>query len=414
MTQTSKIHGGDRAKTRARRRTMFLVLAGLALVAFFVWAFQPKPVPADFATVTRGDLEITLDEEGETRVRERYEVSAPLAGRVLRIELEPGDPVVADVTVLATFQPAASTLLDSRSRAEAEGRVRAAKAARGQASAELERARAELEFAEAELTRMLHLAEDEIVSRERLDSAELNKKTRQRAVEAAKFRLETAEHELEVVRASLAHGGTSASGQEPMTLTSPVDGVVLSRRRESESVVQAGEILLVVADPSRLEIVADFLSTDAVRIGPGDPVYIEQWGGDRRLEGEVRRVEPSGFTKISALGVEEQRVNVIIDFADPREAWEALGDGYRVEVQVVIWRGAAVLKVPTSALFRHENGWAVFVVTGDTAGLVPVEIGHRNSQEAELLDGLADGTRIIVHPSDEVAEGVEVEERLPE
>lgn len=419
MTQTSNNHGGDRAKTRARRRTIILVLAGIALVAFFVWAFQPKPVPADFATVTRGDLEITLDEEGETRVRERYEVSAPLAGRVLRIELEPGDPVVADATVLATFQPAAPTMLDSRSRAEAEGRARAAKAARGQASAELERAKAELEFAESELTRILHLAEDEIVSRERLDSAELSLKTRQRAVEAAKFRLETSEHELEVARATLTHSTVSGGDLEPMTLTSPVDGVVLSRRRESESVVQAGEVLLEVADPSQLEMVVDFLSTDAVRIDAGNPVYIEQWGGDRRLDGTVRRVEPSGFTKISALGVEEQRVNVIIDFADPREAWEALGDGYRVEVQVVIWRGEDIVKLPTSALFRQEDGWAVFTVSGTEGGsgkaqLVPVEIGHRNSLEAEVRSGIDEGTRIIVHPSDEVAEGIEVEERMAE
>lgn len=410
--------GADRAGRRARRRNILLVLGALALVAMLAWAFQPKPVPADFAVVSRGALEVTLDEEGETRVRERYEVSAPLAGRILRIELEPGDPVVADTTVLATFQPAAPVLLDARSRAEAEARVRAARAARGQASAELERTRAELDFAEAELNRILHLAEDEIVSRERLDSAELNLKTRQRAVEAAKFRLETGEHELEVAQATLTHSsaasGASAGGQDPMILTSPVDGVVLNRRRESESVVQAGEVLLVVADPSRLEIVADFLSTDAVRIDPGDPVYIEQWGGENRLVGEVRRVEPSGFTKISALGVEEQRVNVIIDFADPREAWEALGDGYRVEVQVVIWRDEEVTKIPTSALFRHEDGWAAFTVSDGEAHLRPVEVGQRNGLEAEILSGIAEGEQILVHPSDEVAEGVGVEQRTEE
>lgn len=404
--------GKDRASQRARRRKIYIALGVLALVAFLVYAFQPQPIPADFAGVERGTLEVTLDEEGETRVRERYVVSAPVAGRILRIELEPGDPVVADVTVLATFQPTAPTLLDSRSRAEGEARVRAARAARGQAKAELERARAELEFAEAELKRNLQLAEDEIVSRERLDSAELNLKTRQRAVDAAEFRVETTEHELEQVQATLRRTGSGTGDLEPMVMTSPVDGVVLSRRRESESVVPAGEPLLEVADPSQLEIVSDFLSTDAVQIDPGDPVYIEQWGGEGRLEGTVRRVEPSGFTKISALGVEEQRVNVIIDFADPQEAWEALGDGYRVEVRVVIWRGDDVLKVPTSALFRHADGWAVFAAPGDKAQLTPVEIGRRNGLNAEVKSGLSEGDRLVVHPSDEVEDGVAVEERI--
>lgn len=403
----------DKAGKRARRRNALLILGGLALAAMLVWAFQPKPVPADFAMAEIGPLEVTLDEEGETRVRERYVVSAPLAGRVLRIELEPGDPVVGGETVLATFQPSAPILLDARSRAEAEGKKRAAEAGLGQARAELERARAELAYAESELKRVGRLAADEIVSTEKLDSAELQVNTRRRAVEAAEFRVDTSRHELEVAKAALMHtaGGSESVDREPMTLTSPIDGVVLSRLRESESVVAAGEPLLEVADPSRLEIVSDFLSTDAVRIAPGSPVYIEQWGGDTRLEATVRRVEPSGFTKISALGVEEQRVNVIIDFADPREAWEALGDGYRVEVQVVIWRGDEVTKVPTSALFRHETGWAVFTVEDDTAHLVPVEIGHRNSLEAEVLSGIEVGTMLLVHPSDEVTDGIAVEER---
>jgi HlyD family secretion protein len=205
--------------------------------------------------------------------------------------------------------------------------------------------------------------------------------------------------------------GSGAEVRHPITIHSPVDGVVLRRLRESESPVQAGEPLLEVADPSRLEIVADFLSKDAVRIEPGQRVLIEQWGGETPLRGRVRRVEPSGFTKISALGVEEQRVNVIIDFEDPRSAWDALGDGFRVEVQVITWQGDDVLQVPTSALFRHQDGWAVFAEENGQAHLMTVEVGHRNALAAEVLGGLEAGRRVIVHPADTITDGAAVAER---
>ena len=236
--------------------------------------------------------------------------------------------------------------------------------------------------------------------------------TRSEALRAAEFAVHNARYELEVAHARRQQGGSRAASSEPLELTSPIDGVVLRRVRESESVVPAGEDLLEVADPAKLEIVSDFLSTDAVKIEPGDPVLIEQWGGDHAIHGKVRRVEPSGFTKVSALGVEEQRVNVVIDFEDPRQAWESLGDGFRVEVRVVIWEREDVLKVATSALFRGQEGWAVFAVDADDrVRVTPVEIGRRNGLEAEVLSGLGEGDRVVVHPSDDVTEGALTEQR---
>lgn len=406
-------------KLNARRFALLVV--ALLLAAVLVWAFLPKPVEVDLATVERGDLRVTVDHEGRTRVREPFVVSAPVAGRVLRIELEPGDPVEARETVLATFEPSDPSLLDARSRAEAEARVKAARAALGQVQAELQRAEAQRTYARAELERVRRLAADEIIPRDRLDATEANARSAEEAARAARFAVANAEHELEVARSSLVElpgedrvlpGG--GSRRAPIVLRSPVDGVVLRRLRESEAVVRAGDPLLEVADPADLEMVVDYLSTDAVQIDPGDRALIDQWGGGETLEGRVRRIEPAGFTKISALGVEEQRVNVIVDFADPRQAWKALGDAYRVEVRVVVWEGEGLLRVPESALFRHgreQQGWAVFRVEDGRAREVPVELGHRNGLVAEVLSGLAEGDRVVIHPGDAVQPGVRVTER---
>lgn len=406
-------------RTTQRRRWLYRILGALILIALVVVTQMPQPVPADFGEVTQGLLRVTLDEEGETRVRDRYVVSAPLAGRVLRIELEPGDAVVAGETALATFQPSDPTLLDARSAAEAEARVQGAEAALGLARADRDRIAAELRFAEAELGRYRRLAADEIVSAERLESAELEAATRSEALEAAEFAIRSAHHDLQVAKARLlqgqGQGQVAASGGNPagppITITSPIDGVVLRRLRESESIVPAGEPLLEVADPSRLEIVSDYLSTDAVKIDAGSRVLIEQWGGDRPLEGMVRLVEPSGFTKVSALGVEEQRVNVVIDFEDPQGAWQALGDGFRVEVRVVIHENPEAAKIPSSALFRHGDGWAVYRVDGERAVLTPIDIGRRNAVEAEVVGGLDVGATVVLHPSDALTDGQQVEAR---
>ena len=383
----------------------------LIAVAAIVVALQPQPLQADFVTIDTGPLQVTLDEEGETRVRDRFIVSAPLAGRVLRIELEPGDPVTANETALATFLPVDPTLLDARTRAEMEALVRAAESGVSRAEAERERARTELQFADADYERYQHLDASALVSKEQLDNTELRARTAAETLRSTEFAVANAEYELEAAQASLLQASGGGTGGHTITLRSPIDGVVLRRLRESESIVQAGEPLMEVADPSQLEIVSDYLSTDAVRIKPGHLVLIEQWGGDHTLGGRVRRVEPYGFTKISALGVEEQRVNVVIDFEDVREAWEALGDGYRVEVRVVVWSEDDVVKVPTSSLFRDGEAWAVYMVAANSAALTHVEIGQRNGLEARIVSGLSAGDQVIAYPSDAIADGVAVNQR---
>ncbi len=403
------------AAKKEKKLTRRLVVWGgcLAILALIILALLPKPQPADFATIEKAPLQVTLDEEGETRVRDRFMVSAPHAGRVLRIELEPGDPVIAEETVLATFQPSDPVLLDARSRAEAQARVQAARAAVGRAEAGLESARAELRFSDAELGRYRKLAAENIISKERLEQAELERDMRLKAVNAADFSARASTYDLEVARASLVEARSEQAQPhgEPIAIRSPVSGTVLRRLRESEAVVPAGEPLLEVADPQRMEIVSDMLSTDAVRVKQGQRVLVERWGGERALQAVVRRVEPYGFTKISALGVEEQRVNVVMDFEDSREAWDALGDGYRVEVRIVIWEQDDIAQVPTSSLFRVDDGWAAYVVEAGVAQLREIEIGQRNGLYAQILSGLDSGQTVIVHPSDAIADGVKVEQR---
>jgi HlyD family secretion protein len=295
--------------------------------------------------------------------------------------------------------------------------VESARAALGQAQADRDRVSEELGFARAELERYRKLAADGIVARERFTEMESQVKTHAEALEAAQMAVRRAEHELEAAKARLAratgvqNGNVSDDGEAPIAIRSSIHGQVLRVIHESASVVPAGEPLLEVGDPSNLEIVADFLSSDAVRIDPGDPVVIRQWGSESPLDGHVRRVEPSGFTKVSALGVEEQRVNVIIDLDDPRDAWSKLGDRFRVEVDVVIHDKDNVLIVPTSSLFRKEGRWHVYVVDDERARLRAVEIGRRNDLEAEVRGGLDEGETVIVYPSEAVSEGTKVELR---
>jgi HlyD family secretion protein len=388
------------------------LLAGIALfAALVVMAAWPKSAAVDLARAARGPLTITLDEEGETRVRERFVISAPVAGRVQRVELEPGDNVVRNQTVVAVFQPADPAPLDARSRSEAEAGVKAAEAAVGRARAERDRVAAAARLAQSELGRMRALHEKQVAARQALESAESQARTTEEALHAAEFGVGVAEHEVAMARARLISASRGASSQQPIVVRAPASGVVLKRLRESEAVVPAGEPLLELGDPRKLEIVSDFLSTDAVRIRPGDPVSIERWGGEGPIRACVRRIEPAGFMKLSALGVEEQRVNVIIDFDDPFDAWKHLGDGYRVEVRVIVWQSPSVLKIPTSALFRHGEDWAIFAVEEDRARLRTVEVGHRNGSEAEMLKGVKEGEVVIVHPSDTLEHGSRVSAR---
>lgn len=392
----------------ANRRVLIAAAVIGGLLAVALW---PSTTPVDVTTASRGSLVLTIDEEGRTRVRDRFVVAAPVAGRVLRIELEAGDPVKRGATV-ASVRAEQPPLLDARSRAESEAAIERARATLGRARADEQRARAASDQAQRELTRTRELAANELTTTRELESRAAEVRTSEEAVNAAVFAVRAAVSELEGARARLAPAPSDSLGRV-VTVTAPVDGVVLKRVRESESVVPAGDPLLEIGDPGRLEIVADLLSTDAVRVKPGARAMIEQWGGDRTLDARVRRIEPSGFTKISALGVEEQRVNVILDFVDPSKAWAALGDGYRVEVRIVIWEGESVLRLPTSALFRVGDRWAAYVIESDRARRALIEVGHQTGQHAEVLSGLAEGARVILHPVDTLTDGARVRERLP-
>ena len=388
------------------RRVLISVAVVGGLLAVALW---PTSVPVELGTVSRGPLVVTVDEEGMTRVRDRFVVSSPVAGRVLRIELEPGD-VVTRGQVVAHVRAEAPPLLDERTRAEARAAIESARAAIGRARAEEQRARGTLAQLQRELTRIRELAQNKVVAPQELEAREAEAKVAEESVNVAVFAVQAATSELQRAQARLAPSTADAAGRV-VSVTSPADGVVLKRVRESESVVPPGDPLIEVGDPHRLEIVADLLSTDAVRVKRGARTIIEQWGGEKQLEARVRRIEPSGFTKISALGVEEQRVNVVLDFVDPATALAALGDAYRVEVRIVIWEAPAVLKVPTGALFREGEKWAVYTVENGRAHRVIVELGHQTGQEAEVLSGVSESVRVILHPGDTVKDGARVRER---
>jgi HlyD family secretion protein len=312
---------------------------------------------------------------------------------------------------VARLRAEAPALIDERTRAEAEAAVATARAVLGRAEADLRRATTATELARADLRRQRELAAAQLTTAQAVEAAQSNASAAEEGVRAAEFAVAAGRSQFDQASARLMPPTLEASGRV-LTITAPVDGVVLKRLRESESVVMAGEPLIEIGNPvTDLEMVTDLLSTDAVRVKPGAKVRVEQWGGDRVLSATVRRVEPSGFTKISALGVEEQRVNVLIEFNDPAEAWQALGDGYRVEVRIVIWEAADVVKVPTSALVRQGDGWTVFVVDGDRIRRVNVVVGQRNSEEAEIRSGLDAGQSVVVHPSDRVIDGALVEIR---
>ena len=381
------------------------VIAGL--LAVVLW---PTAVQVDVAAVSTGPLVVTVDEEGVTRVRDRFIVSAPVSGRVLRIELEPGDCVTRG-QVVARVRAEAPPLLDARTRTEAEAVVESARAALGRARADEQRARTTLEQARRDLARLGSLVEERVIAKQEFEAQESTVQVARETANAAEFAVRAATSELQRAEARLAPTRPEAPGRV-VSVAAPVDGVVLKRVRESESFVPTGDPLIEVGDPGQLEIVADLLSTDAVRVKVGARAFVEQWGGDTPLEARVRRIEPAGFMKISALGVEEQRVNVVLDFVDASPAARAaLGDGYRVEVRVVIWESSSVLKVPTSALFRHGEKWAVYVIDAGRARRTVVELGRQTGQSAQVTAGLAEGTRVILHPGDTLVDGARVRSR---
>ena len=399
------------------RRLVWLIVAG-GVVGGLAIAFQPQPLPVDLAPVEKGPMQVTINAEGQTRVRSIYVVSAPVSGRKLRIPVEIGDPVTAGETLLAAIEPSDPAFLDIRSHAEAEAAAKAAQAAKALASAELDRIKAELVFAEADLARAEALVKRGTISRRDLERNQLVVKTSKAAVSTAKAALRVRDFELQSARARLIDPGGKATSRAAnccVQVKSPVDGQVLHIMHKSESVVAAGSPLLEVGNPGNLEIVVDLLSSDAVRVAVGDKVLIEGWGGEEALTGRVRRIEPTGFTKVSALGIEEQRVNVLIDFEGEASAWQRLGHGFRIEARIVVWKADNVLKVPVSALFRDGDNWAVYAVEetadGKVARLKQLGIDHINGRWAEVMEGLAEGELVIGHPSDRIATGVDIVDR---
>jgi len=386
------------------KRLIAGVVIVLAIVAMAMW---PESIEVNAAKVERGPLQVTLDEDGETRIRDKFVLSAPVAGRLQRIELEPGDTVTKGKTVVARLTTADAPLLDPRTRSELAAAVEAARAAVGQTRADFERSTAELARARQTLQRQQELMKAGAIAADALDAAETSVATAEEARKAAEFAVSRSEYELQLARARLSAPEPAGRAVE---VVAPVSGVILKRLRESESIVPAGEPLVEIGEPGRIEIVADFLSTDAVRIQPGAPVLIEGWGGSDPLEGRVRRIEPAGFMKVSALGVEEQRVNVVIDFKETAAATR-LGDGYRVEVRVIVWREEDVVKVPVGALFRRGNDWASFLIDGEQVRLLMVQLGQRNDEEAQVIKGLSAGQTVVLHPPDTLTDTARVRVR---
>lgn len=392
------------------KRIVIWGLATAVLVMGLVYVFRPQPVPVDLVKVTMGDMTVTLDDEGETRVRDVFVVSAPVAGRVLRIDAEIGDSVTPD-TVLARIEPFDPAFHDPRTEAEAKTAVQTADAALAVAKAELDETLAEQEFALAEVKRARSLIGTEAIPQRQLDDAERAFKRWTAKVETARATYDMRTFELARAKIHLMSPAETQELHGECTCVSvhvPVAGKVLRVLHESEGVIPAGEPLLEVGDPRELEIVVDYLSTDAVQIQPGQQVVIDEWGGDKPLNGRVRRVEPFGVTKVSALGIEEQRVNVIIDISDPAEQWERLGHGYRVETRVIVWQETDVIKVPLTALFRVDGEWALYVVVDGKATQRTIGVGRRNGLEASITDNLSPGEQVLMYPSDRIEDGVRV------
>lgn len=384
--------------------TILLLIVIAVVVGLLVMWLRPTPLRVDVSTASRGSMRVTVDGEGKTRVRDRYVVAAPVAGRLRRIALRRGDNIVQR-QLIAEIEPLPLAPLDPRQRAEAIGRVRAAEDAKAEVDRMVERYRASYEQAGRDLKRVETLAQEGVVSRQEVEETQTAVATSLREYEALRSRAERAAHDVEVARAAL-----MAVNRSPATATvmvqAPVDGRVLRVLEESERVVSAGAPLLELSNPSNIEAVIELLSTDAVKVAPGAVVFIENWGGPKALEGRVRLIEPSAFTKVSALGIEEQRVNVVIELTD---AESSLGDGYRVDGRVVVWETTDALRVPVSALFRRGDNWSLFCVENGIARLQDVEIGNLTSSEAEVKNGLEEGAVVITHPAKDITDGTRVE-----
>jgi HlyD family secretion protein len=390
---------------KVKRSQIITAIAILALAGLVVIALLPSPIKVEAARAERGPLRVTIDEEGEARAHDRFVIAAPIAGRLARVELHDGDDV-ASGQVVAVITPSP---LDPREREEVIARVQSAEALKREADERVERALSDYEQARRERERAERLAKDGLVSIQSLEQAKNTEVTSANDLEAARFKAQATASEVKVARAGLiAIDAERKDAARLVKLRSPVGGRVLRVIEKSERVVAVGTSIMVLGDPHKLEVVVDLLSTDAVKVMPGAIILLEDWGGEEALRAQVRTVEISAFTKVSALGIEEQRVNIVADFLDPPGP---LGDGYRVEARIVIWESKDALKIPSSSLFRHGEGWSVFVIEEGKARRREVEIGHRSQLEVEILSGIVESEQVVLHPSNQIADGASVEAR---
>lgn len=394
--------------TSSLRRVMPWLLLGSLTAGGLAWSFWPRAVPAETATVTRGPLRVEVTDEGRTRVREIYQISAPVPGQLLRIERHAGDVVEGGKTVVAELLPTAPAFLDIRTRAQAEAAVKSATAMRDLAASFEKRMEAELTFAAGDVKRARKLAESNAISRVNLDRAELAYDVAVAQLATAKAALQAKEFDLQTANASLIDPTAPAGPRAGIPLVAPVSGRILRVLHESETTVAAGTPIMEVGDPRAVEVLVPLISEEAVKVRLGAPATVTDWGGSEALPARVRRIEPSGFTKVSALGVEEQRVNVLLDFQGPGGKLPSIADGYRVIAHITIWEKPDVLRVPVSALFRSGKGWAVFRIRNGHAVQTSVAIGHGNDSASEVTSGLVSGDRVVIHPSDRVHDGVKV------
>jgi len=382
-----------RKNNRRRPRRWLPWLAAALLAALIVFGFLPQPIPVETAPVTEGSLRATVNEEGKTRIKQRYVVSAPVTGHLRRIPFKAGAEIVAGKTVLAVIDPVAPAMLDARNRALAGAR-------RDTAAANLDKARAQQQFAASELRRIEKLFADKSVSQQDLENAQWRESSAAKDIAAAESALREAEAMLQEFPAGDGAAGNAA--RLPVEVTSPINGRILHVFEESARVLSLGTPLLDVGDPADLEALIEVLSRDGAAIAPGAKVELEQWGGGQPLEARVRLVEPAAFLKISALGVEEQRVNVVVDFVTPYEQRRTLGDNFRVEARIVVWESDRTLKVPTGALFRRGQNWAAYVLTNGRAELRRVQAGRSSGSEMQILEGLKAAEEVILYPGDRV------------
>jgi HlyD family secretion protein len=386
---------------RTSRRKWIVALVLAAIAGLLALTLLPTQIPVETARAGRGRLRVTVDEDGETRAHDRFVISAPIPGRLRRVQLEEGD-AVRENQVVATLD---ALPLNQQQREEVFARISSAEATKRQADARVAHAQEDYEQARRDRARAEQLGREDVISAQALEKARNEEITGGEELQAAKFSALSAASEVRFARSGLVGIQDHGSIHRVISLRSPSTGKVLRVLEKSERVVLAGAPLVILGDPQKIEIVTDVLTTDAVKIKPGDAVYLEGWGGDHALRARVRLVEPGGFTKISALGVEEKRVNVIADFVDPPDA---LGDGFRVDSRIVTWEGEGILKIPVSAAFRLGEEWNVFVTEGGRAHHRTIEIGHRNQTELEVIRGVTEGQEVIVHPSNQIREGARV------